>query len=570
MAPSGGGRPVRRRRSRAIESRVAPPAPVPRSVRLGVGLLAVAYVALFTWVTLTRTGSFSPDSMNYVDVARHVARGDGLVQSTLGFNRARYGQAETIPTPFTSQAPLYPLIVAAAIRAGAPAPMAALCIATVFYFATIAIGALLARAAFGPAAAWLAGALLIVLEPLRLAGTVAWSDTLGVAASGAALVFLLRTRTGGGTLATGLAAGLAAGMAFATRYSLLPLALLGAVMLRARLAAAGAFVCGWAALALPLLLRTHHADGTWFGPARNPSTLGLARNAHDALAALLGGWAGSGMIPAALQGLVACGLVAVATVALARRGELRERLWGNGRLTLPLWTATYLAALVLERTRTHFDPIDARLVLPAAVPATLVVAGLLAAAVPRVAQARYAALMTLAALTFGVVREARTSTLTSGRRIEDEIARSPRLAWIASHATARDLIVGDDAVDVPFYFPGRRALSFSLYPYTDRPTRESLVGYVYAHCTEYERVFLLLRPAFRAEKQWRHAYGPFVADLVFADSVRDAAIRRITSVDDAFVLRIDCRESPAGGSREAPRDSLARRAATARAGLRRD
>ena len=48
-----------------------------RAFWLLVAVLAV-YFGLFTFNSLTRARSFSPDSMNYVDVARRLAAGDGL------------------------------------------------------------------------------------------------------------------------------------------------------------------------------------------------------------------------------------------------------------------------------------------------------------------------------------------------------------------------------------------------------------------------------------------------------------------------------------------------------------
>lgn len=53
--------------------------------------------------------------MNYVDVARNISAGRGIAQSTLGFNQPYlFDEASPIPSPMTSQSPLYP--ISASIR----------------------------------------------------------------------------------------------------------------------------------------------------------------------------------------------------------------------------------------------------------------------------------------------------------------------------------------------------------------------------------------------------------------------------------------------------------------------
>ena len=64
-------------------------------------LAVVVYLILFGLNSLGRLRRFSPDSMNYVDVARNIAAGRGIVQSTLGFNQPHWDPKGTIPTPIT-------------------------------------------------------------------------------------------------------------------------------------------------------------------------------------------------------------------------------------------------------------------------------------------------------------------------------------------------------------------------------------------------------------------------------------------------------------------------------------
>src|SRR5687768_2425355 len=50
--------------------------------------------------------------MNYVDIARNIAQGRGIVQSTLGFNQPHFFTSLSPAGAFTSQPPLYSLAIA--------------------------------------------------------------------------------------------------------------------------------------------------------------------------------------------------------------------------------------------------------------------------------------------------------------------------------------------------------------------------------------------------------------------------------------------------------------------------
>src|SRR5438105_2159356 len=70
-----------------------------------------SYLALFVFNAVTRTGRFSPDSMNYVNVARNIKAGKGITQPTLGFNQPRISPYDAIPAPLIAHPPLYPLMI---------------------------------------------------------------------------------------------------------------------------------------------------------------------------------------------------------------------------------------------------------------------------------------------------------------------------------------------------------------------------------------------------------------------------------------------------------------------------
>jgi hypothetical protein len=78
---------------------------------------------LFLFNTATRIGRFSPDSMNYVNVARNIAEGNGITQPTLGFNQPRINPDDDIPAPLIAQPPLYPLLISWGTRIGVSATL---------------------------------------------------------------------------------------------------------------------------------------------------------------------------------------------------------------------------------------------------------------------------------------------------------------------------------------------------------------------------------------------------------------------------------------------------------------
>jgi hypothetical protein len=212
-------------------------------------LLACLVAEALTHPRLSALGEY-----NYLDVARHVARGDGLVQSTLGYNAASFPADGGWPVPFVAQPPLYPILVGGLVRAGIEPLRAGLLISLIALALVWTFGFLLARTLWDTEAAAVATVVLMLATIPTGTALHARSDLPAIA-----LVLLsvwiearhLRDRaTATGRMWQPLAAGVAAGAAFAVRY-LLALALpLGIAFLsgwppsRRRLAAAGAFGLG--------------------------------------------------------------------------------------------------------------------------------------------------------------------------------------------------------------------------------------------------------------------------------------------------------------------------------------
>jgi hypothetical protein len=149
--------------------------------RLCVAFLAV-YALLFAFNSFTRTREFEDgDTMNFIDVARHVASGQGVTQSTLGFNQPHFDADDAIPTPLTHQPPLYPLLIAGVSQTGLSITDSALLISVVSYAFVLLAGYRIMLLLFGELEAFGALLLLALYAPLRDFSDSAFSDPPGLA-----------------------------------------------------------------------------------------------------------------------------------------------------------------------------------------------------------------------------------------------------------------------------------------------------------------------------------------------------------------------------------------------------
>jgi hypothetical protein len=128
------------------------------------------------------------------------------------------------------------------------------------------------------------------------------------------------------------------------------------------------FTLAFAAVGSLVLVRNVRVFHAWI-PSANPSQDGLATNAVAALTALFGGWVleetAGYQIQVLLAGMVLLGLGFV-LVRQHRLGAVCHDVWLAGPRYLPiLWAVAYVGCLNCQRTRVHFDEIDARLILPA-------------------------------------------------------------------------------------------------------------------------------------------------------------------------------------------------------------
>lgn len=503
-----------------------------------------AYLALFGFNSLTRIRAFTPDGMNYVDVARNIAAGRGISESAVRYAGDHFESGGGPAAPLTAQPPLYPLVVALLCCSGVPCADAALLVSVVGYAIVLWLGYRLARETFGERAALLASALLLVYAPLRMACYSAWSEALGVALLLACLGLLARGQRVGASRSMVVLAGLAAGLACATRFALGMLLPIGAGFLLAtpRLRrTVSFFLVGFLLPAGAVLLRNWFVSGSML-PGTSPSDRGLVPNLHDVLLSLT--VRPSRLLPPVIDTALAGALViAVLALLLRSRADLRALVLDGPRGLLSLWSFGYLAWIVALRSSVHFNTLNQRLVLPASVTLLVLFAGLLAEVVRAGPQALRKVLLIVTLLAIG--RETQTALGEPAPRTEERLARSQRLTWVASHTTARDLVVGDDTLDIPFLFGPRDAITFATYPYTERVEYAKLQAYLDRHCARYEHIYLVLRRRFESEDDWRRGYGQVIADLALGRAQAWPGARPLATLDDGTVFELPCpRDSP--------------------------
>jgi 4-amino-4-deoxy-L-arabinose transferase-like glycosyltransferase len=482
-----------------------------RSILIG-GLL---YLLLFGYNTLTHTNDFSdPDTMNFVDVARNIVAGRGISQSALGFNVPRFAVDASIPIPMTSQPPLHPLLIALLAQSGLSCVTAALLLSMICYGLILLLAYRLAFELYGPNEALLSLGFLLLYAPLRKAAGTAFSEPDGLLFAFGCLLALLAMRRDpcGGWRGFPALAGLLAGLAFATRYALAPLCVAGflfvALESRHKWADLLGYTGSFSLLAGAVLARNFFVMGE-FLPQPNPSEIGLRCNISQTAKVLM--HESMDFIPSSVQPVLFGTLFLLGIFLLLKQrrllATLNEVLIQNGRYLVPLFAAGYLVFLVVQRTLTHFDYINWRMVLPAGVMLCLLLPALLvrATGLKRKLLKGFVAVV----LVCEIGREVRAALRVSR---PPDLIRCVRLDWIRENTTERDLIIGMDTVDVVFGLLRQEAVSISRFPYSDYLEYEKLIQFCDAHFSRYRHIYLILPP--RDETDFEARYGPFLTGLV--------------------------------------------------------
>jgi hypothetical protein len=514
----------------------------PSRVRWLVLVWALGFMALFSWLSIARYRYLTADSLNYVEVARNIAAGRGLVQHAVGFNNPKIEPNVKIPAPFTQQGPVYPLAIAALARLAIPPTTAALVISTLGFGASVLLLAWIAARLYDRATAGLVALLAVAYGPLWMSARFAWSETLGVALVLGALLATMFALSDRRPLFFAGLSGLLCGTAFATRFAFVPLivATAGALAIwspqRAR-----ALIChvsAAAVVAAPVVWRNIAATGS-FAPPKMPSDKNVFANLVDVYEAMFGRVIPG---PPRIYAPIMLSLVALlAAAAWYRRKNAPRPEPALSYHFLPLaWVLGYLVFLVYTRSQRFFDPIGWRLILPAGVVALIWLGRAFVVAVGGRPDVLRAATVVLAI--YASAREVRAIYFKPiNMAVPPALAETERLRWVARNASTRDLIIGNQTYDIPYYLPRRPVINYSPYPYSVQPGYADILTLSHHRCKEYERLLLVLHvPAKKEHAAFRNQYGEFFSDLAGHGFGRYPRLIPMVFLKDARVFRIQC------------------------------
>ncbi len=460
----------------------------------GQGFWFAALVLLAIAVALLETAYLpsyaDPMEMSYVDMARHLARGQGLSTSMI----APY-YAPRLPSPISLWPPLYPAAAAALSKLGIPMVGAARLVSILAFGLSVGLVWLLGSMVFNRTVGAISAALLSVWPPVTLIAGSALSESLFVLLVLLSVFVSLPLIRGRQApllwYATAAAGGLAMGGAALTRYVGLALILVGAAALvlnihgkslRERLATAAV----WSACAgIPpvlFLIRNVLVTGSLIGAGRPPEERGVIYHTIysvkavgvDALRLL----ARVTILPEALGlntrmlALVLLGIAGLFLVGLVRSHRLRGGVLSavaapfatpESRFVVSL-AAGYWVAMIAAHGFMGFMALSTRMMMPA-YPFLLVIAVAMVVALAEMIgpSARrglaWAAVLLCVGAVVGVIVP--RSVAAGGPRL-GPTPPPPWVAWVAANTPPNTPIVGNRGSDYNFYLE-RPVLSFAGY-----------------------------------------------------------------------------------------------------------
>lgn len=321
-----------------------------------VGIVA----AVIAWWALANSAGFTTDSESYLDVARALREGRGLVQMVTDFWRP------ALPDPLGMWPPLYPLAIAGISRLGIPLDAAARAVSAVSFVVFAVAFTFLTARTIGTRRARVVAPLALVIPGVALASGMAWSEPLFMALITLALMGLatVEVHPVGHRRARDISrlavwSGLAAGLAGLTRYPglvLIPIGIAWFVFRSANLRVMIAWTIAAVTLPLAWAIRSVVVFGNPFGPGLPPSQLGLLAVLGDLVGGLrwaLIPWPFQGIGPFAAVLLVAWFVLVI--LAFTRRGV---------PALLAVTVFAYLLLLLFARSRWTFNVLGERYLTP--------------------------------------------------------------------------------------------------------------------------------------------------------------------------------------------------------------
>jgi hypothetical protein len=249
---------------------------------------------------------------------------------------------------------------------------------------------------------------------------------------------------------------------------------------------------------------------------------------------------GEGRFQAEQVAVLCFGLGLAAMYIFLRRKTLesiKDLFMGQGRYLLSFWAVIYFGFIVFQRSTQHFDSIGTRLMMPVIVMGIILLTCLVVE-LGRTAGGKtygrpFLLAMTLVACSLEVF-------IFITRHPYDRGAQgfsSERLNWIANQTTEKDLIIGDNAVDIPFYLKRPEVVSFSPFPYSAHFSRETLQNIVRRYRNSYSRIMIVVRKNNLSDDRGKYFYGDFVSNLRNGKTTEYREVVLIQELRDCLVYQ---------------------------------
>ncbi len=492
-------------------------------------LALAAYVGLRAFNSLQLEGNFTPDSIIYVNAAENIMHGAGYSRSMEELYPL-IDRNGTLPVRETQWGPLYPIALALTSifsRWRVDPAAAALAISAISLGPILLAVGFLVRRIVSLSSALLAAALLLHFEPLRMASSFAWSETLALAFMFVSFAFLVSSGSPKDDGALAGVAGLLAGFALTTRLALLPLpAVCGGYLLlrrepKPRVRDLAAFMGAWAFFAIPLILRNLRHSGSVGGAPWGSGRGTLAEGVSDTANGLLLSFRPANSMVAGIEVLLIIGAIAMCLMPRWRKRSAAPKI-GEIQVSafLTAWAIVYFAFLIVAQGRVRVDPIDLRLLLPGSAALFVALLILVSGRLPTWSCVVAAVALTIAALV-PEISTARTIAKIGALPPWDSsrtVDRSETLTWLRDNVTRRDLLIAEDGLDLPFFLG---PIDTAFFSHDRRPGRQldydETLGYLRETeaFNRYQTIFLMIHVRSEPEDAIREREGPFLADLAF-------------------------------------------------------
>ncbi|MBV6644177.1 MAG: glycosyltransferase family 39 protein [Cyclobacteriaceae bacterium] len=487
--------------------------------------------------SLSSSNGISPDSMNYIEIARNHFKDLGLVKSSIGFNEASFPSDYRLDhkQPMFSQPPLYPLMISFFMKIGLSGTSSSLIISWIALLFTLSFCWLIARKFYSLEAAFLVTALLLNYYPLRLISGYAWTEGLALCLILGSIWFLVSEKI----FCKYFFSGMLGGLAFSARYSMVFLVLVFLIFiftkkypLKQKLKSTIVWGIGFSIPFVLVLGRNFYHNAALL-PVANPSEVSLFENSITYFKTLF-----SSLISGDFSLIqLAFFLLFIITVVLAdflSKVSIKDKIFkiliSGDRVIIPLMIVVYTIFLLYQRTVRHFDPLDERFIVLSGLMGLMLISAYLTLQLKSKLGFRI--------VLFGLVTFSISQNVLAISRASEDSEQSARIMWIDKNTTSSDLIIGDNTADIPYLLNRDFSVSFSPYPYTNHVSRSDLNSIVCNNSDLYENFYLVVRKRYSSQVDWERYFGSYISEIIRTSDHQDISL--LAELEDAYIFKLQC------------------------------